>query len=71
MLITSLDMHAELRNNNWRAIASMRSTHGICRGRDDVAATYLFENCTDEVEKRSGFFTKLAMTINAESGIIR
>lgn len=53
--VTPLDMLAELRDDNQRFIASMRTTHDLCDEHNDVATASLLENFIDEAEKRTWF----------------
>jgi starvation-inducible DNA-binding protein len=53
------DMLAELRRDNQRLAASLRSTHGTCDDRNDVATASLIENWIDETEGRVWFLTEI------------
>jgi starvation-inducible DNA-binding protein len=53
--VTPADMLAELRDDNQRFIASMRTTHDLCDSHNDVATTSLLENFIDEAERRVWF----------------
>ena len=57
--VTPLDMLAELRDDNQRFIASMRTTHDLCDEHNDVATASLLENFIDEAEKRTWFLFEL------------
>jgi starvation-inducible DNA-binding protein len=50
--VSPLDMLAELRDDNMRLAAYMRSTHGVCDEHGDVATASLLEPWIDEAEKR-------------------
>ena len=53
--MTSLDMLAELRDDNKQLTASLRETHAICDKYNDVASASLIENWIDEAERRTWF----------------
>ena len=53
--VSPLDMLAELREDNLRLAASMRSAHGVCDERGDVATASLLEVWIDEAERRVWF----------------
>ena len=53
--VTSLDMLAELRDDNKQLTASLRETHAICDKYNDVASAGLNENWIDEAERRTWF----------------
>lgn len=58
--VTPLDMLAELRDDNMRLAASMRETHGLCDGHNDVATVSFLEMWIDEAEKRIWFLYEAA-----------
>jgi starvation-inducible DNA-binding protein len=45
-------MNAELRDDNFRLIASMREAHNLCNESKDVATASLLGNWIDEAERR-------------------
>lgn len=53
--VTSMDMLAELRDDNKQLITSMREVHGLCDEYGDVATASLLENWIDEAERRMWF----------------
>jgi starvation-inducible DNA-binding protein len=53
--VTSLDMLAELREDNKQLTAYVRETHTLCDEREDVATASLLENWIDEAERRTWF----------------
>jgi len=53
--VTSLDMLAELRDDNQQLIAHMRGTHALCEEGGDVASASLIETWIDEAEQRVWF----------------
>jgi starvation-inducible DNA-binding protein len=53
--VTSLDMLAELRDDNRQLTARMRETHSLCEDGGDIASASLIETCIDEAEQRVWF----------------
>jgi starvation-inducible DNA-binding protein len=53
--VAARDMLAELREDNQRLTASLRSVHGLCDEYGDVASASLIENWIDEAEHRTWF----------------
>ncbi len=53
--VTTLDMLAELRDDNKQLTASMREVHSICDKHGDVASASLLEVWIDETERRTWF----------------
>ena len=53
--VTSLDMLAELRDDNKQMAASMREIHSLCDEHEDVATASLLETWIDETERRTWF----------------
>jgi starvation-inducible DNA-binding protein len=53
--VTSLDMLAELREDNLQLVSRMRGTHDLCDEHHDVATASLLENWIDEAEGRVWF----------------
>ena len=53
--VTSLDMLAELREDNLQLVSRMRQTHDLCDEHHDVATASLLENWIDEAEGRVWF----------------
>lgn len=53
--VTSMDMLAELRDDNKQLITSMREVHGLCDEYGDVATASLLENWIGEAERRMWF----------------
>ena len=53
--VTSLDMLAELREDNLQLAARMRETHDLCDEHHDVATASLLEVWIDEAERRTWF----------------
>jgi starvation-inducible DNA-binding protein len=53
--VTSMDMLAELRDDNKQLTASLRETHDLCDEHGDVASASLLENWIDEAERRTWF----------------
>ncbi len=53
--VTPLDMLAELRGDNQELVAHLRSAHGLCDERGDVASASLIETWIDEAERRTWF----------------
>ena len=53
--VTTLDMLAELRDDNKQLVANLRETHGLCNEHGDVASASLIENWIDESERRTWF----------------
>jgi starvation-inducible DNA-binding protein len=53
--VTSLDMLAELREDNLQLVSRMRTTHDLCDEHHDVATASLLENWIDEAEGRVWF----------------
>ena len=64
--VTPSDMLAELRDDNRQLAASLRETHGVCDGHDDVASASLLETWIDEAERRAWFLFEA--TRGAEPG---
>ena len=60
--VESLDMLAELREDNRAMLASMRAVHDLCADSNDVATTSLLENWIDETERRIWFLFETART---------
>jgi starvation-inducible DNA-binding protein len=58
--VTSLDMLAELRDDNKQLTAHMRETHGLCDEGEDVATASLLEVWIDEAERRTWFLFEAA-----------
>jgi starvation-inducible DNA-binding protein len=56
-------MLAELREDNMRLAAFMRSTHDTCDKYDDVATASLLEVWIDEAERRVWFLYEAGRTI--------
>jgi starvation-inducible DNA-binding protein len=64
--VTSMDMLAELREDNQQLVARLREAHGVCDERRDVATTSLIEVWIDETERRTWFLfeaTRTAATV--------
>ena len=53
--VTSLDMLAELRDDNKQLAANMREAHSLCDEHGDVASASLLETWIDEAERRTWF----------------
>jgi starvation-inducible DNA-binding protein len=53
--VTTMDMLAELRDDNKQLTVSLRETHGLCDEYGDVATASLLENWIDEAERRTWF----------------
>src|SRR5215468_4184443 len=53
--VTSMDMLAELRDDNKQLVANMRETHDLCEEHEDVATASLLEIWIDEAERRTWF----------------
>lgn len=53
--VTPQDMLTELRDDNKRLVASLRSIHGLCDEHDDVGTASLLEVWIDEGERRTWF----------------
>ena len=53
--VTTLDMLAELRDDNKQLESSMREVHGLCEEHGDVATASLLENWMDDAERRTWF----------------
>ncbi|MEH2562256.1 Dps family protein [Bradyrhizobium sp. AZCC 2289] len=53
--VTSLDMLAELRDDNLQLAARLRETHRLCGENGDVASASLIEPWIDEAEGRTWF----------------
>ncbi len=53
--VGTLDMLAELRDDNKQLAAAMREAHGVCDEHGDVASTSLIEVWIDETERRTWF----------------
>ncbi len=53
--VTSMDMLAELRDDNRQLVANMREIHDLCAEHGDVATASLLENWIDEAERRTWF----------------
>lgn len=53
--VAAVDMLAELRENNRRLIASMRTAHDVCAEHKDVASAGVLENFIDQAERRVWF----------------
>jgi starvation-inducible DNA-binding protein len=53
--VDPLDMLAELRSDNQALIGSLRETHDLCDGENDVATASLIENWIDQAERRVWF----------------
>jgi starvation-inducible DNA-binding protein len=53
--VDSLDMLAELREDNRALLASMRGAHDLCSEENDVATTSLLETWIDQTERRIWF----------------
>ena len=51
----SLDMMAELLDDNKQLTASMREVHGLCDEHGDIATASLLEIWIDEAERRTWF----------------
>jgi starvation-inducible DNA-binding protein len=47
-----IDINAELRDDNFRLIASMREAHNLCNESNNVATASLLENWIDEAGRR-------------------
>jgi Ferritin-like domain len=58
----SMDMLAELRDDNKQLVANLRETHGLCDGHDDVATASLLEVWIDEAERRTWFLFEATRT---------
>jgi starvation-inducible DNA-binding protein len=58
--VTSMDMLAELRDDNKHLAARMRETHGLCDEHGDVATASLLEVWIDEAERRTWFLFEAA-----------
>jgi starvation-inducible DNA-binding protein len=58
------EMLAELREDNGRLVASMRSLHDVCDEHGDVATASLLENWIDEGEKRVWFLFEILRDTN-------
>jgi starvation-inducible DNA-binding protein len=65
--VTSLDMLAELRDDNEQLAVHLRETHGLCDGYGDVASTSLLENWIDEVERRIWFLFEVTRRSNSDA----
>jgi len=53
--VTSMDMLAELRDDNRQLVANMREIHDLCAEHGDVASASLLESWIDEGERRTWF----------------
>jgi starvation-inducible DNA-binding protein len=53
--VASLDMLAELRDDNQRLMTSLRESHNVCQEHGDVSTTSLIEGWIDEAERRIWF----------------
>lgn len=53
--VASVDMLAELRDDNLQLAAYMREAHGICEEHGDVASASFIETWIDEAERRVWF----------------
>jgi starvation-inducible DNA-binding protein len=58
--VTSLDMLAELREDNKTLLGALRSAHDVCEEHHDVATTSLIEVWIDETERRVWFLFEAA-----------
>jgi starvation-inducible DNA-binding protein len=58
--VTSMDMLAELRDDNKQLVMRMRETHGLCDEHGDVATASLLEVWIDEAERRTWFLFEAA-----------
>jgi starvation-inducible DNA-binding protein len=58
--VTSLDMLAELREDNATLADRMREVHGVCDEHGDVATASLLEVWIDEAERRAWFLFEAA-----------
>src|SRR3984893_14865538 len=53
--VTTLDMLAELRDDNKQLESSMREVQGLCEEHGEVATASLLENWMDDAERRTWF----------------
>jgi len=56
------DMLAELRDDNYTLVASMREAHDLCSEENDVATTSLLEVWIDQTERRIWFLFETGRT---------
>jgi starvation-inducible DNA-binding protein len=57
------DMLEELRDDNRRLTASLRSAHALCDEHGDVASASLIENWIDEAEQRTWFLSETLVEV--------
>ncbi len=57
--VSPQDMIGELRADNLLLTRSLRATHEVCDGHNDVATASLIENWIDETERRTWFLSEI------------
>jgi starvation-inducible DNA-binding protein len=62
--VDAQDMLAELREDNLKLAAEIRSTHGVCDEYGDIATASLLENWLDETERRIWFLFEAGRNTN-------
>ncbi len=58
-VVAPKDMLKELRSDNQQLTGFLRSAHGICDQRNDVATASLLETWIDEAERRTWFLSEI------------